>query len=179
MAAFSIVTSFTALAIEASFSVSLPFASLIWAITGVVMVGEPDSTTFVVPVEVVTPVPPLATGSAVPLYVIARVPLVVIGLPDTDSRLGILAATLVTVPLPAVGVTQVPSPRQYVLADADVPEFKLVTGKFPVTPVVKGRPVAFVKVADCGVPRIGVTKVGEVANTNDPEPVSSVTAAAI
>ena len=30
--------------------------------TGVVMVGEPDRTTFVVPVEVVTPVPPLATG---------------------------------------------------------------------------------------------------------------------
>ena len=67
VAAFSIVTSFTALAIEANFSVSLPFASLIWAITGVVIVGEPDSTTFVVPVEVVTPVPPLATGSAVPL----------------------------------------------------------------------------------------------------------------
>lgn len=34
---------------------------------GVVMVGEPDSTTLVVPVDVVTPVPPLTTGSAVPL----------------------------------------------------------------------------------------------------------------
>ena len=67
LGAFSIVTSFTALAIEASFNVSFPFASLIWAITGVVIVGDPDSTTLVVPVEVVTPVPPLATGSAVPL----------------------------------------------------------------------------------------------------------------
>jgi hypothetical protein len=62
LGAFSIVTSFIADPTEASFSVSLPLASLIWAITGVVIVGEPDSTTLVVPVEVVTPVPPLATG---------------------------------------------------------------------------------------------------------------------
>jgi hypothetical protein len=63
-------------------------------------VGEPDSTTFVVPVEVVTPVPPLATG------------------------------------------------------------------KVPVTPVVSGRPVAFVRVTLVGVPNNGVTKVGEVLTTN-------------
>mgnify|MGYP007090480854 CR=1 FL=1 len=44
------------------------------------------------------------------------------------------------------------------------------------TPVVNGNPVAFVNVADVGVPRIGVTKVGEVANTADPVPVSSVKA---
>jgi hypothetical protein len=67
LGAFSIVTSFTADPTEANFKVSFPLASLIWAITGVVIVGEPDSTTFVVPVEVVTPVPPLATGKAVPL----------------------------------------------------------------------------------------------------------------
>jgi len=48
----------------------------------------------------------------------------------------------------------------------------------PDTPVAIGRPVAFVKVALVGVPRIGVTKVGEVANTADPEPVSSVKAPA-
>jgi hypothetical protein len=46
----------------------------------------------------------------------------------------------------------------------------------PDTPVAIGRPVAFVKVALVGVPRIGVTKVGEVANTADPVPVSSVKA---
>jgi hypothetical protein len=46
----------------------------------------------------------------------------------------------------------------------------------PDTPVLIGRPVAFVKVALVGVPRIGVTKVGEVANTADPVPVSSVKA---
>jgi hypothetical protein len=48
----------------------------------------------------------------------------------------------------------------------------------PVTPVVKGKPVALVRVADEGVPSAGVTKVGDVANTKAPEPVSSVTAAA-
>lgn len=39
-----------------------------------------------------------------------------------------------------------------------------------------GKPVALVRVADEGVPSAGVTNVGLVANTNAPEPVSSVTA---
>jgi hypothetical protein len=39
-----------------------------------------------------------------------------------------------------------------------------------------GKPVALVNVTDVGVPRIGVTKVGEVAKTAEPEPVSSVKA---
>ena len=39
------------------------------------------------------------------------------------------------------------------MALALVPEFRLVTGKFPVTPVVKGKPMAFVNVPDEGVPR--------------------------
>jgi hypothetical protein len=52
----------------------------------------------------------------------------------------------------ALILAHVPSPRQYVEALADVPLFKLVTGKFPVTPVVNGKPVAFVNVALAGVP---------------------------
>ena len=55
-----------------------------------------------------------------------------------------------------------------------VPPF--ATGSVPVTPVVKGNPVALVRVTLVGVPNIGVTNVGDVANTKDPEPVSSVTA---
>jgi hypothetical protein len=51
----------------------------------------------------------------------------------------------------------------------------LAIGKIPVTPVVKGRPVAFVSVADCGVPRIGVTSVGELDNTTLVLPVEVVT----
>ena len=48
----------------------------------------------------------------------------------------------------------------------------------PLTPVLIGNPVALVSVADDGVPKSGVTRVGDVAKTNEPEPVSSVTAAA-
>lgn len=39
------------------------------------------------------------------------------------------------------------------MLDAEVPLFKLVTGKFPVTPVDNGKPVAFVNVPLDGVPR--------------------------
>ena len=48
----------------------------------------------------------------------------------------------------------------------------------PLTPVLIGSPVALVSVAADGVPKLGVTRVGEVAKTNEPLPVSSVTAAA-
>jgi hypothetical protein len=48
----------------------------------------------------------------------------------------------------------------------------------PETPVLIGKPVQLVNVPDDGVPIAGVTRVGLVANTSAPEPVSSVTAAA-
>jgi hypothetical protein len=73
------------------------------------------------------------------------------------------------------GIAQVPSPLQNVEADAFVPLFKLVTGRLPVTPVDKGSPVAFVSVAEAGVPKVGVTNVGLVDNTLLPEPVEVVT----
>ena len=104
----------------------------------------------VIPAEVAF-VPPLATGSAVPEYAIAKVPVVVIGEPVTEKILGAVKATLVTPEL--LGVAQLPSPRQNVVADALVPLFKLVTGKFPVTPVVSGSPVPFVKTIAEGVPK--------------------------
>ena len=47
----------------------------------------------------------------------------------------------------------------------------------PDTPVAIGNPVQFVRVPDVGVPRMGVARVGDVAKTNEPVPVSSVTAA--
>jgi hypothetical protein len=40
-----------------------------------------------------------------------------------------------------------------VLEDALVPLLRLVTGRLPVTPVVSGKPVALVNVAETGVPR--------------------------
>ena len=44
----------------------------------------------------------------------------------------------------------------------------------PEIPVETGRPVALVKVAADGVPKFGVVKIGLVANTIAPVPVSSV-----
>jgi hypothetical protein len=76
-------------------------------------------------VYVVWPVPPLATGSAVPDSEIASVPDVVIGEPVTDRNDGTVAATLVTEPEP------VPTP----------------------TPLMK-RPVALIVPAPCA-PAVG------------------------
>ena len=57
--------------------------------------------------------------------------------------------------------------------DRFVPPF--ATGSVPVTPVVKGKPVALVRVTLVGVPNIGVTRVGVVDNTTLPVPVLVVT----
>ena len=67
-----------------------------------------------------------------------------------------------------------------ILAAAKVvwPVPPLAIGSVPVTPVVSGKPVRLVATPDAGVPSAGVTKVGELANTNAPVPVSSVTALA-
>jgi len=51
----------------------------------------------------------------------------------------------------------------------------LATGNVPVTPVVKGNPVALVKVTLVGVPKTGVTNVGDVLKTLEPDPVDVVT----
>ena len=46
----------------------------------------------------------------------------------------------------------------------------LTIGNTPVTPEVKGRPVPFVSTIELGVPKSGVTKVGEMALTTSPVP---------
>ena len=118
------------------------------------------------PLPLITPVIDVETVIAGVEVAVATVP---------AKPLAETTETLVTVPDPD-GAAQEPSPRQNVDALADVPPFKLVTGRLPVTPVDKGKPVAKVKTAAEGVPRFGVTKVGEVANTATPVPVSSVKA---
>jgi hypothetical protein len=67
--------------------------------TGLTKVGLVDSTTEPEPVLVVTPVPPFNTGNAVPDNVTARVPLLIIGDPETDKKEGTVSATEVTVPV--------------------------------------------------------------------------------
>ena len=53
--------------------------------------------------------PPLASGSAVPEYVSAKVPVLVTGLPETVNTAGADSATLVTVPV-VVSVAQLGTP---------------------------------------------------------------------
>ncbi len=100
-------------------------------------------------------------------------------------------AILVAAAAPRVGVTKVglvvnatvEDPDSSVSADARFAEEGVARNVAtpvprPSTPVDIGKPVAFVSVPEDGVPRAGVTKVGLVANTNAPVPVSPVTAAA-
>ena len=110
---------------------------------------------------VVWPVPPLAIGS-VPVTPVVRgnpvalVNVTLVGVPNTGvTNVGEVLSTLL--PEPVDVVTPVPP---------------LVTPNVPVTPVVRGNPVALVKVTLVGVPNIGVTNVGDVAKaTTVPEPV--------
>ena len=51
----------------------------------------------------------------------------------------------------------------------------MVGERTPVTPEDNGKPVAFVNVRDDGVPRFGVTNVGDVDSTLEPLPVDVVT----
>ena len=92
---------------------------------------------------------------------------------EPPNALELLNCTFVLAPPGAPPATaHVPSPLQKVLALADVPLFRLVTGKLPVTPVVNGNPVPLVNVTLVGVPNIGVTNVGDVAKaTTVPDPV--------
>ena len=125
-------------------------------------VGDVASTTAPLPVDVVPPVPPLATARVPPRVI---VPEPVIGPPEVVSPVVPPdMPTLVTVPPLPEGVDQVPSPRRYVALDGVPVAFMPPTGN----------PVALVSVALDGVPRLGVTSVGLVASTTAPEPVDVV-----
>jgi hypothetical protein len=72
-----------------------------------------------------------------------------------------------------VGVFANTTPPVPVAAEVE-PVPPLAVGSVPVTPVVKGRPVALVNTAAEGVPRAGVVKVGLTARTYAPVPVGVV-----
>ena len=82
---------------------------------------------------------------------------------------GDIANTLA--PVPVLSVSAVAK-----LADDGVAKKVATLAAKPDTPVEIGSPVQLVRVPDEGVPKAGVTRTGEVANTNAPLPVSSVTA---
>jgi hypothetical protein len=120
-------------------------------------------------------VPPLAVGSVPVTPVVKGKPVRLVATPDVGvpnkgvTNVGEVAKTAEPVP-----VSSVKAERR--LAELGVARKVATPVPRPDTPVEIGSPVAFVKVALVGVPRIGVTKVGEVANTAEPLPVSSVKA---
>ena len=137
--------------------------------TGVTNVGVVDSTVLPDPVDVVTPVPPLATGK-VPETCVVKLTLPVN--PDVGNPVQLVNVPLVGVP--KIGVTKVGEVDSTTLpepVDVTTPVPPLATAKVPVTPVDNGKPVALVSVRAVGVPRLGVTNVGEVARTALPDPV--------
>ena len=149
---------------------------------GVVRVGDVANTKAPVPVSSVTavikladdgvaknaatpaanPETPVEIGKPVQLV---RVPDV--GVPNNGVvRVGDVANT--KSPVPVSSVTAVIK-----LADDGVAKKVATPAAKPETPVEIGRPVQLVRVPEDGVPKAGVTRVGEVANTKAPLPVSS------
>jgi len=129
-----------------------------------VKVGLADRTTLVVPVDAVTPVPPLATGNVPVTPVVIGKPVQLVKTPaEGVPMFGVVNAGLVDktlLPEPVLVVTPVPP---------------LATGSVPVTPVVTGKPVQFVSTPADGVPMFGVVNAGLVDKTLFPEPVEVVT----
>jgi hypothetical protein len=110
---------------------------------GLEIVGPVPSTLAPEPVDVVTPVPPLATGSVPVTPVVKGNPVAFVNVPE----LGVPRTPPLTTAAPAeptftasAVATPVPSPD---------------------TPVETGRPVQFVRIPDVGVPSKGVVNVGD------------------
>ncbi|NBS67371.1 hypothetical protein EBT31_00455 [bacterium] len=112
------------------------------------------------------PSEPVALDTAVVTKAVVAICVVLVpavAVVDSGVPVSVGEADKTTDPVPVEEVTPVPP---------------LATGKVPVTPVVRGKPVALVRVTEEGVPRTGVTSVGLLAKTFAPVPVSSVSAAA-
>lgn len=125
----------------------------------------------------VSPVPPLATPKVPVTPVVSGSPVQLVSTPDVGvPRSGVVSVG-------EVAKTKSPVPVSFVTAAARlalvaVPKKVAMFAANPETPVLIGRPVQLVSVPLDGVPSAGVTRVGEVANTRAPLPVSFVTAAA-
>jgi hypothetical protein len=141
---------------------------------GVTSVGLVDNTTLPEPVDVVTPVPPLATASVPVTPVVNGRPVQLVNVPlDGVPNTGVTKVGL-------VANTNAPEPVSFVTAAArlaldGVAKNVATPVPRPETPVAMGRPVQLVNVPDVGVPNIGVTRVGLVESTLLPEPVDVVT----
>jgi len=125
------------------------------------------------PTEVTAPVKlalvvtlPAVRPEAVPVMF---VPTKADGVPKAGvTKVGLVANTKEPVPVSSVTA-------EIRLADDGVPKNVATPVPKPLTPVEIGRPVAFVNTAELGVPRAGVTSVGEFDNTTATVPVELVT----
>jgi hypothetical protein len=85
--------------------------------------------------------------------------------PDRGIPVALVRVMLDGVPIAPLKVVK--APEEPTLTASAVATFE----PNPDTPVEMGRPVALVKVAAEGVPRLGVVREGEVARTTSPVPV--------
>jgi len=145
--------------------------------------------TVALPVDVTAPVRlalvvtlPAVKPDAVPVMF---VPTSADGVPSAGvTNVGELAKTSAPVPVSSVTAAArladdgVPSHVATPVPNDVMPVPPRATLSVPVVPATIGKPVALVKTPLAGVPRAGVTSVGELAKTSAPVPVSSVTAAA-
>jgi hypothetical protein len=93
--------------------------------------------------------------------------LVAVATPKTGViRVGVLANTFTPVPVLSVSADAK-------LAEDGVAKNVATLAPKPETPDEIGRPVQLVRVPEVGVPSNGVVRVGDVANTKSPLPVSS------
>jgi hypothetical protein len=118
--------------------------------------------------NVATPVPnpetPVETGRPVQFVNVPEV-----GVPRRGvTRVGVFAKT--SAPVPVSFVTAAAR-----LALEGVPRKVATPVAKPEIPVETGKPVQFVNVPEVGVPNNGVTRVGEVARTTEPVPVTALT----
>jgi hypothetical protein len=140
---------------------------------GVVSVGDEDSTTLPVPVEVVTPVPPEATAS-VPASVTAPV-VAAVGVSPDKVVLNDATLPAVVASVPDVGSVTLVVPV-VVIVVGNAPAKAIVDAGMVSVPVVAviAKPLTLVTVA---TPRLGVVSVGDEDSTTLPVPVVPTTPA--
>jgi hypothetical protein len=158
-------------------------SSILDVIRGVVKLGLVANTSAPVPVSSVTAAARFA-DEGVPRKVATLVPRAVKPVPPRPAGSVPIVPPSIGSPVALVSVPElgVPSAPPLTTKAPAVPTFTAravaTLVPRPDTPVLIGKPVALVSVTADGVPRFGVVKTGDVAKTNEPVPVSSVTAAA-
>ena len=134
------------------------------------MAVPPFNVTVLEVVSVVKAPVEAVVAPTVPLMLMEAVPVRFVTTPDAGvpkagvTKVGLVANT--KAPVPVSSVTAAAR-----LAELGVAKKVATPEPKPEMPVATGKPVALVKVAEDGVPKAGVTSVGEVARTLLPVPV--------